>query len=161
MKLKYISRWIFPFLNKYKEILILDTTLTLWKIVRKYQFYITKLLLQRNMTNSIQISFLWYSHDLQLPQMALPTQPKLLSIPFSVESVFPENHKIYFIFKNLIILANYLYNLLLKWCLVVSKNSVYHRCWERLKAGERDDREWDGWMASPTQWTWVWASSGS
>ena len=34
--------------------------------------------------------------------------------------------------------------------------------WERLKAGgEGDDRGWDGWMASPTQWTWVWASSGS
>ena len=34
-------------------------------------------------------------------------------------------------------------------------------CWERLKAGgEGDDREWDGWMASLTQWTWVWASSG-
>ena len=33
-------------------------------------------------------------------------------------------------------------------------------CWERLKAGERGDREWDGWMASPTQWTWVWANSG-
>ena len=33
-------------------------------------------------------------------------------------------------------------------------------CWERLKAGgERDNQEWDGWMASPTQWTWVWASS--
>ena len=32
-------------------------------------------------------------------------------------------------------------------------------CWERLKAGgEGDDRGWDGWMASPTQWTWVWAS---
>ena len=29
-------------------------------------------------------------------------------------------------------------------------------CWERLRArGERDDRGWDGWMASPTQWTWV------
>ena len=26
---------------------------------------------------------------------------------------------------------------------------------------EGDDREWDGWMASPTQWTWVWASSRS
>ena len=26
-------------------------------------------------------------------------------------------------------------------------------CWERLKAGERDNRGWDGWMASPTQWT--------
>ena len=23
------------------------------------------------------------------------------------------------------------------------------------------DRGWDGWMASLTQWTWVWASSGS
>ena len=23
------------------------------------------------------------------------------------------------------------------------------------------DRGWEGWMASPTQWTWVWASSGS
>ena len=35
-------------------------------------------------------------------------------------------------------------------------------CWERLKAGgEGDDRGWDGWMASPTQWTWVWAKSGS
>ena len=27
--------------------------------------------------------------------------------------------------------------------------------------GEGDDRGWDGWMASPTQWTWVWASSKS
>ena len=32
---------------------------------------------------------------------------------------------------------------------------------ERLKAGgEGDDRGWDGWMASPTQWTWVWVSAG-
>ena len=34
--------------------------------------------------------------------------------------------------------------------------------WERLKAGrEVDDRRWDGWVASLTQWTWVWASSRS
>jgi len=33
--------------------------------------------------------------------------------------------------------------------------------WERLKVrGEGDDRGWDGWMASTTQWTWVWANSG-
>ena len=32
----------------------------------------------------------------------------------------------------------------------------------KKKAGrERDDREWGGWMASPTQWTWVWVDSGS
>ena len=35
-------------------------------------------------------------------------------------------------------------------------------CWERLRAGgEGDNRRWDGWMASLTQWTWVWASLGS
>ena len=35
-------------------------------------------------------------------------------------------------------------------------------CWEGLGAGgKRDDRGWDGWMASPTQWTWIWVNSGS
>ena len=35
-------------------------------------------------------------------------------------------------------------------------------CWERLKAGgEGNDRGWDGWMASLTQWTWVWVDRGS
>ena len=34
-------------------------------------------------------------------------------------------------------------------------------CWEGLRAGgEGDDRGWDGWMASPTRWTWVWVNSG-
>ena len=32
----------------------------------------------------------------------------------------------------------------------------------KLKVGgEGDNRGWDGWMASPTQWTWVWVNSGS
>ena len=35
-------------------------------------------------------------------------------------------------------------------------------CWDRLEAGrEGDDRRWDGWMAPPTQWTWVWVNSNS
>ena len=35
-------------------------------------------------------------------------------------------------------------------------------CWERLRAGgDAEDRGWDGWMASPTWWTWVWVNSGS
>ena len=34
------------------------------------------------------------------------------------------------------------------------------RCWERLKeGGEGDDRRWDGWMVSLTQWAWVWVNS--
>ena len=52
-------------------------------------------------------------------------------------------------------------NILTTWC-----EELTHLkrpwCWERLRAGgEGDDRGWDGWMASPTQWTWVWVDSGS
>ena len=33
-------------------------------------------------------------------------------------------------------------------------------CWERLKTGgEGDNRGWDDWMASLTQWTWICTSS--
>ena len=34
-------------------------------------------------------------------------------------------------------------------------------CWQKLKAGEEDNRGWDGWMAPLTRWTWIWAWSGS
>ena len=35
-------------------------------------------------------------------------------------------------------------------------------CWERWRAGgEGNNRRRDGWMASPTQWTWVWVNSGN
>ena len=52
-------------------------------------------------------------------------------------------------------------NTLATWC---EKLTHWKRpwCWERLKVGEEgDDRGWDGWMASPTWWTWVWVSFGS
>ena len=34
------------------------------------------------------------------------------------------------------------------------------QCWERLSAEEESVRGWDGWMASPMQWTWTWANFG-
>ena len=41
-----------------------------------------------------------------------------------------------------------------------SSNTLATWCWERLRAGgEGSYRGWDGWMTSPSQWTWVWASS--
>ena len=52
-------------------------------------------------------------------------------------------------------------NTLATWCeeLTHLKRPL---CWERLKArGEGDNRGWDGWMASPTRWAWVWVISGS
>ena len=42
-----------------------------------------------------------------------------------------------------------------------TKSRLWERswCWERLRAGEGGDREWDSWMSLQTQWTWVWANS--
>ena len=63
------------------------------------------------------------------------------------------NWRFFFFFK--------IFNTLATWC----KELTHWKrpwCWERLKAGgEGNNRGWDGWMASPTQWTWVWASFGS
>ena len=59
------------------------------------------------------------------------------------------------------------------WCWNWNSNTLASWCeepthwkrpwyWERLKVGEEgDNRGWDGWMASPTLWTWVWASCRS
>ena len=51
---------------------------------------------------------------------------------------------------------NWRSNTLATWC----EELIHWKrpwCWERLRAGgEGDDRGWDGWIASPTQWTWVW-----
>ena len=52
-------------------------------------------------------------------------------------------------------------NMLATWCeeLTHWKRSW---CWEGLGTGrEADNSRWDGWMASLTQWTWVWVNSGS
>ena len=73
--------------------------------------------------------------------------------------------------SNQSILKEIIPNILWKvWCWSWSSNTWCKElthwkrpwCWERLKAGgEGDDRGWDGWMASSTWWTWVWASSRS
>ena len=51
-------------------------------------------------------------------------------------------------------------NTLATWCKELS-HLKRPWCWERLRAGEGDDRGWGDWMASPTQWTWVWVNSRS
>ena len=59
------------------------------------------------------------------------------------------------------------------WCWGWNSNTLATWCeelthwkrpwfWEGLGAGgEGDNRGWDGWLASLTQWMWVWASSGT
>ena len=52
-------------------------------------------------------------------------------------------------------------NTLATWCEELTNLKRPWR-WERLKlGGEGNDRGWNSWMASLTQWTWVWVNSGS
>ena len=75
-----------------------------------------------------------------------PVNPKAISPEYSWEEVW---------------YWSWSFNTLATWC----KELTHWKrpwCWERLKVrGEGDDRGWDGWMASLTWWTRVWASSGS
>ena len=53
----------------------------------------------------------------------------------------------------------YIIFILTAWCKGLTHWKIPW-CWERLRAGgEEGDRGWDGWMASSTHWTWVWANS--
>ena len=42
---------------------------------------------------------------------------------------------------------------------LIRKDSDAGKHWGQEKKGATENRGWDGWMASPTQWTWVWANS--
>ena len=42
---------------------------------------------------------------------------------------------------------------------LIGKDPIAWKDWRREEKGTT--RGWDDWMASSTQWTWVWASSGS
>ena len=50
------------------------------------------------------------------------------------------------------------FNTLAAWCkeLTIGKDSDAGKDW---RWEDETDRGWDGWMASPTRWTWVWAGS--
>ena len=77
-----------------------------------------------------------------------------------IQPVHPKGHQ-YWIFIGRTDAEAETPNTFATWC---EKSTHWKRpwCWERLRAGgEGDNRGWDGWMASPTRWTWVWSSSGS
>ena len=87
---------------------------------------------------------------------------RLLRVPWterkSNQSVLKETSPEYSL-EGLILKLKFQYFGHLMWSLTHCER---HWCWKRFKAGEEgDDRGWDGWMASPTQWIWIWVSSRS
>ena len=46
------------------------------------------------------------------------------------------------------------------WGMTVPANWTFYFSMITSFIRNEDDRGWDGWMTSLTQWTWVWASSG-
>ena len=79
---------------------------------------------------------------------------RLLRVPWTARDWFPKGNQSRIHWKDLGWSWNF--NTLAMWC---EESTHWKRpwCWQRLKAGgEGDDRGWDGWMASPTGWTWVW-----
>ena len=82
-------------------------------------------------------------------------------IPCSVLYIFIQYDLLLFMYlKVCIVYSQHPVLSLATWC----KELTHLKrpwCWKKLKAGKGDDRGWDGWMASPTRWTWVWVSSGS
>ena len=90
---------------------------------------------------------------------------RLLRVPWTArrsnQSILKEISPEYSLEVLMLKLMQSLSNTLATWC---KELTHWERpwWWERLKPdGEGDDRGWDGWMASSTQWTWVWAISGS
>ena len=87
---------------------------------------------------------------------------RLLRVPWTArrsnQSILKENSPEYSLEGLMLKLKP---NTLATWCLELT----YLKrpwCWERKKVGgEGEDRGWDGWNSSPTQWTWVWVNSGS
>ena len=86
---------------------------------------------------------------------------KTLESPLDFKEITPVNPKGNqpWTFKERLILKLKL-QYLVTWC---EELTHWKRpwCWERLRAGgEVGDRGWDGWLASLTQWTWVWVNAG-
>ena len=95
----------------------------------------------------------WYSHYGEQYAISLKTWNKTIIWPSSPTTcTYPQGNHNWKRHKYLMFIAALF--------TVVGHKRLW--CWEGLGSGEEgDNRGWDGWMASPTRWTWVWVNSGS
>ena len=79
-----------------------------------------------------------------------------------LEEISSLSHSVVFYFFALITEEGFLISSCysLELCIQILTHWKRLWCWEGFGAGgEGDNRGWDGWMASPTQWMWVWVNS--
>ena len=74
-----------------------------------------------------------------------------------IQPVHPKGDQSWCSLERLILKLKLQYFGHLMW--LIGKDPDAGKDWRQ--GGEGDDRGWDGWMSSPTWWTWVWVSSGS
>ena len=127
----------------YREVILLKNVLK-WFLSSKWQFCF-------NMIYPVVVCFN-LSH-LSLSKIFYSKNSCIYSGNFSLINFLYTEYSIFSILSS--------WNTLATWC-----EELTHLkrpwCWERLREGrEVEHRGWEGWMASPTQWTWVWVDSGS
>ena len=76
-----------------------------------------------------------------------------------IKSVIPEGNQSWIFMEGLMLRLKLQYFGLLMWSADLLEKSLMQGKIEGRR--RRDNRAWDGWMASSTRWTWVWANSRS
>ena len=117
----------------------------------------------------VQTQVHWVGDDMQSSHPLLPSSPLPSIFPslrvFSSESVLCITWPKYWSFSFSISPSNE-YSVLISsridWLDLLAVQGSLRRLLQHhsSKGGKGDDRGWDGWMASLTQWTWIWANSG-
>ena len=94
-----------------------------------------------------------------------------MAVPvYNFFSPHPHQHLLSPIFFMMTILSGVRWNIVVVICISLILWPPHVKSWLMEKSlmlggigGRREgaDRGWDGWMASPAQWRWVWVNSGS
>ena len=139
----------------------LDSILKSWDITLPTKFHLVKTMVFPEVMYEYESWTVKKAESLRINAFALWCWRRLMKVPWTarrsnqsiLREINPDIH-----WKDWCWSWNF--NTLAIWCedLTHWKRPC---CWEMLKAGEGDNRGWDGWMALLTPWAWVWVNSGS
>ena len=160
---RWLHPWNYKMLAPWKKAMTnLDSILKSWDITLPRKVHLVKTMVFPVVTYGCEIWTIKKAERQRIDAFELWCWRRLLRAPWTAkrsnQSILKEISPDYSL-QGLMWKWNY--NALATWC-----EELTHLqrpwCWERLiVGGEVDDRGWDGWMASPTRWTWVWVNSRS